>query len=323
MGTNVRNADISGDPGVAAAQRTMDGAEQVWVDLGIEAGLLVASSSPVGGQIADGISLSSNLASGNYGGALVDAIGFIPFGGDAFKGLVRGSSIARRMRRANDALAAARTGLSRAQEFARRRMAASQYWGAIKRRRDSIINRYSNCRRRECADRRDAELEAESRLPSRDRGDWVDRNGNRVPAGTGMFRPKETLPDGRPNPLYNALREHKDPDSQDFGIPYSDGKPDLSGFPPLGRNNRDRNGQIYQVEIEQNMDTSLSKADRRTADRNASWGQWRRDYPNRRDPEDGVWHHDTDGVTMQFVDEDLHRALSHEGSASMNVDPGF
>lgn len=46
MGSTVRNADISGDASVAAAQRRLDDATQVWIDVGVEAGLLVASSVP-------------------------------------------------------------------------------------------------------------------------------------------------------------------------------------------------------------------------------------------------------------------------------------
>ena len=214
MGNAVRTADISADPGVARAQANLDSVQSQWVEIGKEAGLLVASSSPVGGQVVDGISLASNLSAGNYGGALVDAIGFIPFGGDAVKGLIRGSSIARRTKRINDALQAARSGLSRAQTFARRRMAAAQRWAGIKRRRQEILDRYKNCRRGPCADERDELLRRESRLPAKDKGDWVDENGNRVPAGQGLFKPKEGTE------LHSALSRHQNPVR---GIPYEDG----------------------------------------------------------------------------------------------------
>ena len=281
---------------------------QVWVDLGIEAGLLVASSSPVGGQIADGISLSRNVAGGNYGAAVVDAIGFIPFGGDAIKGLLRGRSIARRMRQADEALGAARAALSRAQTFARRRVAASQYWGAIKRRRDAIKDRYRNCRRGPCADERDRELERQSNLPSRQNGEWRDANGNRVPAGEGNFVPN---PGTR---MHDALSQHQNPVT---GIPYSDGQPDLSGFPPLGRNGAAPDGRAYSVEIDQSLTGD------RNADAHAAWQQRGRDYPGTRNPSGGHWHHTGDGVTMQYVDENVHGALSHQGGVAMNTSPGF
>ena len=278
MGNAVRNADIAGDSGVAQAQTRLDSISEQWVEIGKEAGLLVASSSPVGGQIADGISLASNLSSGNYGGALVDAIGFIPFGGDAFKGLVRGSSIARRTRRINNALSAARSRLSRAQTFARRRVAASDHWAAIKRRRQAIKNKYKNCRTGKCADERDELLRKESRLPAKEKGDWVDKNGNRVPAGQGFFKPKEGTP------LHSALSQHQKPVE---GIPYTDGKPDLSGFPPRGRHNSRPDGKPYQVEIDQSL--GEDKGANQTADRNAAWGQWRQNNPNaRKDPSGAV-----------------------------------
>ncbi len=127
MGNRARTADVSSTPEVQAAQGRLNTAQQQWVDVGIEAGLLVASLNPVGGQIADGISLARNVAGGNYGAALVDAIGFVPFGGDIIKGIFGGRRIARAMRAADDALAAARTGMARATEFAKRRLAASEY----------------------------------------------------------------------------------------------------------------------------------------------------------------------------------------------------
>ncbi|KGJ02595.1 hypothetical protein IT41_17130 [Paracoccus halophilus] len=86
MGSTVRNADISGDAGVAAARRNLDDATQVWIDVGVEAGLLVASSVPGVGWAADTVSLARSAAAGDIGGVVMDVIGFIPFGGDAIKG---------------------------------------------------------------------------------------------------------------------------------------------------------------------------------------------------------------------------------------------
>ncbi|MEJ6405056.1 HNH endonuclease [Yoonia sp. 2307UL14-13] len=298
---------------VSRAQAHLDSVSSQWVEIGKEAGLLVASSHPAGGQVVDGISFATNFDAGNYGAALVNAIGFVPIAGDGIKALVRGNSIKNRMERINDALAAARTGVSRAQTFARRRMAAAQQWAGIKRRRDEIIDRYRNCRTASCADERDDLLRQQSRLPAKDKGDWVDENGNRVPAGQGLFKPKEGTP------MHRALSDHQDPVR---GIPYTDGKPDLTSFPPLGRTNRAPDGSAYQVEIEQSLGTN--KSANRSADLDASWGQWREDYPDAgRDPEFGQWHHEPDGVTMTYVDKDVHGALAHEGAASLNTSPEF
>jgi hypothetical protein len=313
MGNRARIADVSGTPEVQAAQGRLNTAQQQWVDIGIEAGMLVASTNPVGGQVVDGISLARNVAAGDYGGALVDAIGFIPFGGDAIKGFFRGRKIARAMRAADDALAAARTGMARATEFAKRRLAASEYWQAIQRRRQAILDKYANCRRKECADDRDRELEAQSNLPSRENGDWVDANGNRVPAGTGNFVPKEGTR------LHDALTAHQNPVT---GIPYTNGQPDLSGFPPPGRGNAGPNGGAYSVEIPQAI--GADRTANGVADRNAAWGEWRQQYGTTNgDPQGGNWHHTGDGVTMQYVDREVHGALSHQGAGSMNTDVDF
>jgi hypothetical protein len=312
MSNSVQNADISGDPGVAAAQRNLDGATQAWIDLGVEAGLLVASSVPGIGWAADTVSLARSAAAGDVAGVVMDAIGFIPFGGDAIKGFFRGRRIRKAMRVADDAMAAARSGVSRAQQFARRRMGASQHWGAVKRRRDEIAERYKNCKTDACREARKRELEQTSRLPSRENGKWEDGNGNPTLPGQGKF-----VPDEGTN-LHNALSRHQSPVT---GIDYSDGQPDLSGFPPRGRNNAGPDGNAYSVEIEQAMGPDSTA--NRTADRNGAWGQWRQNNPDARDPTGGQWHHDTDGVTMQYVDQDVHGALAHEGSASMNTSPEF
>lgn len=66
------NTQVPDTPDVRAAQTRLDAAQAEWVDAGVEAGLLVASLSPVGGQVADGISLARNIAGGNYGAAIVD-----------------------------------------------------------------------------------------------------------------------------------------------------------------------------------------------------------------------------------------------------------
>ncbi|MEL6476715.1 MAG: HNH endonuclease [Pseudomonadota bacterium] len=306
MADAARAADVSGDAGVRAAQSARDGAQQVYIDLGIEAGLLVASTNPVGGQIADGISLASNLAGGNYGAALVDGLGFIPFGGDALKGLIRGNSIRRRMVQADRVLSAARTALSRAQTFARRRIASSQYWQGIKRRRDQVLDRFGTCNTQACRQARDAEMGRVSRLPDPNTGTWRNADGTPGVAGDGLFVPNDGTR------LHTALSAHPN-GSQ--GIPFSNGQPDLSAFPPSG--SAAPGGGPFSVEIEQSL------AGDRTADRAASWGQWRADNPGRPDPQGGIWHHTGDGVTMQYVDQDIHGALAHQGGVAMNTSQEF
>ncbi|WP_175496407.1 HNH endonuclease [Paracoccus halophilus] len=212
------------------------------------------------------------------------------------------------MEAADDAMAAARTGLSRAQEFARRRMAASQYWGAIKRRRDQIKDAYRKFDTEPCKEARKRELEQTTRLPSRQQGEWKNADGSPALPGEGVFVPKEGTP------MHKALGRHQQPVT---GVPFKDGQPDLSGFPPLGRNGAAPDGKAYSVEIEQNLSGD------RNADAHAAWEQRAIDYPDTRNPSDGQWHHTGDGVTMQYVDRDVHRALAHQGGVSMNTSPEF
>lgn len=123
----------------------------------------------------------------------------------------------------------------------------------------------------------------------------------------------QVLPD-EDSRLYDALSDRQNPVT---GIPYNDGVPDLSGFPPPGRHNSAPGGGPYRVEIEQSLTGS------RGADRNAAKRQWREDYPGRRTPEQGHWHHEADGVTMTYIDRRVHGGLAHEGSVAMNTSPGF
>ena len=116
--------------------------------------------------------------------------------------------------------------------------------------------------------------------------------------------------------MHNALSAHQNPVT---GIPYSNGEPDLSGFPPLGRNNSAPDGRAYSVEIEQSLTGD------RGADAHAAWRQRAEDYPGTRNPDrdEGRWHHTGDGVTMQFVDRRVHESLAHQGGVAMNTSPGF
>ncbi|SFA62709.1 A nuclease of the HNH/ENDO VII superfamily with conserved WHH [Paracoccus halophilus] len=302
------------DPGVVAAQSRLDDASRVWVDVGIEAGLLVASSSPVGGQVADGISLARNVAAGNYVDAIVDGVGFVPVLGDLFKGFFRGRKIKRAVEAADKALDAARSGLKRAQEIARRRIASTRYWDAIKRRRDEILKKYESCSKAPCRKQRDDELRAMYRengvnLPAESTGTWKNADGTPAPLGEGIFVPDPNDPVGAK--LADSLEYHGV-----NGVPYSNGQPDLSGFPPPGAAGPD--GKVWSVDIEQSLSGS------RDLDKRASWAAWREQYgADFSDPYDGHWHHSGNGSTMQYVDQDIHSALSHTGDASINQTPEF
>lgn len=300
------NEVLDSRPETQAARQDVASTEQVLVDLGIEAGLLVASSSPVGGQIADGISLGRNLSAGNYGGAIVDGLGMIPFGGDALKGLIRGSSIARRLRRANRALTAARDGLRRARDAARRamgtralrRQASQRYWDDIRRRRQEVMDRYRNCNTAACRRQRDAELRSVNRLPANN-GRWVDDAGNPVPAGSGRWLPDEGTS------LHNALSRHQNPVR---GVPFNDGRPDFSGFPPRDFDSVPR----VEIDMSGNSASDISAAQRAFRDQTGV---------DTRGMRQGTWHHEPDGVTMSYVDRDIHTAYRTDTGAANSGTP--
>ena len=48
-------------------------------------------------------------------------------------------------------------------------------------------------------------------------------------------------------------------------------------------------------------------------------------FPGTSNPDGSVgqWHHTGDGVTMQFVDAEVHKNLAHQGGVAMNTSPEF
>lgn len=311
MGRILGNTAEQGSPQVTRAQADVDRINAELFDLGVETAKLVASSSPVGGQIVDGASAISNIAQGNWGAAFLDGLGMIPIGGDALKGAIRGTRIARALSRAQDALKVASGALTRARVFAKTRTAAKTYWDAIKARRDAILNRFRDCKAEACRKLRDDELARVNRLP-RTGGKWVDANGNPAAAGSGFWKPDAGTP------LHDSLSRHQSPVQ---GVPFADGKPDFSGFPPQGFD------RTPQVEI----DMKGTRADLGAAANEliAKGG------PDTRGPGGvGTWHHEPDGVTMSYVDKDVHTAYRradgaansgtpHMGGDSMTRDPEF
>lgn len=313
------NQVLDAQPEVVSARNGMTAAEQQLIDLGIEAGLLVASTSPVGGQIADGISLARNVSAGNYGAAIVDGIGMIPFGGDLIKGFFRGRSIQRRVRQANEALQTARQAVTRARDAARRtmgarnlrRQASQRYWDDVRRRRQEVMDEFKDCDIAACRAERDRRLRQINRLPANG-GRWVDEAGNPVSAGSGRWLPDEGTP------LHDALSRHQQPVS---GVPFNDGKPDFSGFPPQGFD------EVPRVEIDMsgNSGTDITAAQRAFRDQTGV---------DTRTMRQGTWHHEPDGVTMSYVDRKVHTAYQrpdgtsnsgtpHAGGDSMIRDPAF
>ena len=78
-------------------------------DLSADAALLAGSSLPPPfGTAADVASLAKSVATGDWGGAFWDAVGFIPIVGDGAKAAVKGTKIARRLKAINKSLDKAR-----------------------------------------------------------------------------------------------------------------------------------------------------------------------------------------------------------------------
>jgi hypothetical protein len=312
MGRIRSNTPDQTSPQVTAAQADVNRINQELFDLGVETAKLVASSSPVGGQIVDGASAVANLAAGNWGAAFLDGLGMIPLGGDALKGAIRGTKIAKALSRAQDALKAAEAALSRAKGLAKTRAAAKTYWDALKKKRDDIIKKYKGCKTEACAKARDDELRAASRLP-KSNGKWVDKDGKPAPAGSGYWKPDEG------SELHKTLSRHQDPVK---GVPFEDGKPDFSGFPPKGMD------KVHQVEIEMKGNSTSDITDAK----NALIAKGGPDTRGSGQP--GTWHHEPNGTTMSYVDKDVHTAYQradgtanpgtpHMGGDSMTRDPEF
>jgi hypothetical protein len=197
-------------------------------------------------------------------------------------------------------------------EIARRKVAARALHGAMRRRRDAIMRKYEGCNNATCRAQRDEELRdlyGRGNLPAEGTGSFRNADGSPAPVGEGVFVPDRSSRTGAD--LADALEDHGR-----TGIPYSNGRPDLSGFPPPG--SAAPNGRAWSVEIEQSLTGD------RVADRNASWGAWRDAHgANNRDPRGGNWHHSGDGATMQYVDQRIHGSLSHVGDAATNQTAEF
>ena len=316
MGNILRDTQVPQTSEVRRAQDDVSMLEGQLGSLGREALLLGASNVPVAGTLVDIGQGLWNAWNGRWGEALLDAGGMFPGLGDGAKTSVRGARIARAAARIGRRLDAAKDALTRARLFARRRAAATRYWRGIRGRRNAIMQKYRNCRDARCAARRDAELRGVSRLPATG-GRWVDARGNLVPAGSGYWKPD---PGTR---LDQALAHHR---NGSRGVPFRDGKPDFSGFPAPGAG---RHNPTVQIEMT-GGNADISQAGRIFRERTgiSTTGQTAgRDRS-------GTWHHEPDGVTMRYVDKDVHTAYRdssgaansgtpHAGGDSMTRDPSY
>jgi hypothetical protein len=313
MGRIKSNTGDQSSGQVTQSQKQVDAANAELRDLGIEVAKLAASSSPIGGQLVDAASAVGNIAAGNWGEAFLDGIGLIPVGGDAVKGVIKGTRIAKALKKAKKALDVAQAALTRAKAFAKTRVAAKAYWKGIRDARAKIMKKYKGCKTAACAKARDDELRKVTRLPANG-GKWVDANGKPAAAGSGFWKPDAG------SPLDKTLSRYGPPKPQ--GVPFKDGSPDFTGFPPKGMN------KTHQVEIDMtgNSGTDIGRAQSQLIKDGG---------PDTRGAgKPGTWHHEADGVTMSYVDKDVHTAYQradgsanpgtpHAGGDSMTRDPEF
>ena len=282
-------------------------------ELAREATLLGLSNTPVVGSVVDIGQGVWNLWRGRWADAALDFGGAVPLGGDAAKTTIRGTRIARAVARVGRQLDAAKDALTRARLFARRQVAAARYWRGIRGRRNEILKKYRDCRGARCAADRDAELRRVSRLPATG-GKWVDRHGNPVPAGSGYWKPDPGTE------LDRALSRHSNGAQ---GVPFRDGRPDFSGFPAPSVRGR---GNQVQIDMTGNSRTDIARAQTTYRERTG--------IDTRGSGRDGTWHHEPDGVTMTYVDKDVHTAYRradgtansgtpHAGGDSMTRDPYY
>jgi hypothetical protein len=211
--------------------------------------------------------------------------------------------------RAKKKLSLAKAGLARARRQAQTRTASGQYWANVKAQRQKILNKYKNCATAQCA-ARDKELRKVTRLPAT-KGTWQTPGGKPAPAGQGLWVPSPT------SRLAKIVQGHGK-----TGVPFSDGKPDFTPFPPKGM------AAVPQVDIEMsgNSGSDINAAENALIARGG---------PNTKGSgQPGTWHHETNGVDMSYVDKDVHTAYKlpsgaanpgtpHSGGDSMIRDPVF
>ena len=297
----------SDSPDLDADRKKITEMESKYDELIVDSGLAVAGAAPPPyGTAADVVSLGRSVFKGDWSGAALDALGFIPILGDA----VKAKKITAKVEKVSEALSKAKAALN-AKVFATTRENAKKYWKELiaKRKQQKLDKELEKCTTEECKKLAREKFENDKsmdpgRLPSSDKGKWVDKDGNPCPPGTGKY-----MPDPEKNPsLYAAVQRHgKD------GITYKDGHPDFSDFPPLKDGKvMGKDGKPYQVEIDmQGKKSDFTKA------KNAL--KEKEDVTlTKADSEYGVWHHEPDGVKMSYVDKKVHHSFKDAETGEVN-----
>lgn len=181
-----------------------------YADLATEAGLAAAGALPPPfGTAADAASLGRSLWRGDWGGALLDAVGFIPVIGDG----VKGAKIADRLNTLRKSIDTLTSGVARG--FNKTRDTALKHWDDVVKGNDAAYRRALA----ECSGSR-ACLEAAATkkgpqygfTPTQNLGDWHPPTGR----GDGIFTPHNG---GAPITYKNGFPDYSSHSVADVDIP--------------------------------------------------------------------------------------------------------
>ncbi|MBA0219847.1 HNH endonuclease [Pectobacterium brasiliense] len=293
---NIR--ERSGSPEIEADRKKVADMESQYNELIVDSGLAAAGAAPPPfGTAADVVSLGRSLFKGDWGGAALDALGFIPILGDGAKA----GKIAAKVQKVTEALSKAKAALN-TKVFATTRENAKKYWKELiaKRKQEKLDKEIGKCKTEECKKLAREKFENDKsmdpgRLPSSEKGSWIGPDGKPCPPGTGMYKPDPE----KNKSLYEAVKRHGKE-----GVPFKDGHPDFSGFPPMkdGKPIGD-GGKPYRVEI----DVQGNRGDRKRS--NVALKEKYDKELTDHEINAGAWHHEPDGVTMTYVDKNIHHAF--------------
>ena len=292
------------------AEKELADLTEKYGEIAADAGLAAASLlPPPAGTAADVISLGKSLITGDWGGALLDVVGFVPLAGDAIKAAGKGTKLAKRMAQIEDAIKVAKAALARkrAAFIAARKDAALKYWSDIKKKGkaayDEAIKKASV---KDCPDDF-AKLKGEhyqynpktgkngSWTGERGDGDWIPTKGSDLDKALDKFN-----------------KSQKPPTTFDR-VPYEGGFPKYDNFVYKTPDGRAARVEIPQVGGRKDFATADDAMREMLGD-----PDWVR-------PKGYTWHHKQDGVTMELVPTDIHGfpETGHAGGSSVLENPDF
>lgn len=308
---------------IAAAEKELTQLEAKYKEIAADASLAAASMAPPPvGTIADAVSLGKSLITGDWGGALLDAVGFIPLFGDAAKAAGKGAKLIKTADALKTSIKTMSRKLGRLKDglLKARKTEAKKYWDEItKIGRKKYDEAIAKCTTEACRKNVPITTKGEhykyTPAGGKGKGDWID--GTR---GDGKWKPD---PDSKLGKQLEEFSKNKglNPSGKTLdSMPYKNGFPNYDGFvAPIGKGKA-------QVEIPQ---TGNNNIDFKAADEalKASTGKTRRDIEEILGDDIALtWHHKEDGVTMQLIPQKLHGARNqsgHAGGGSSMKNPEF